>query len=44
MGAGRVTDMDGEGKAMADARGWEALAMALVLWIVAAIAGRRRHG
>lgn len=39
-----MIDMDGEGRAMADACGWEALAMALVVWVVAAIAGRRRHG
>ena len=45
MGAGRVTsNMDREGKAMADAWGWDVLAMTLVLWIAAAIAGRRRHG
>ena len=44
LAAGRMTEMDGEGKAMADACGWEALAMALVVWIAAAIAGRWRHG
>jgi len=44
MGAGRVTKMDREGKAMADTCGWEALAMTLVVWIAAAIAGRRHHG
>jgi hypothetical protein len=40
MGAGRVINMDGEGKAMIDARGWEPL----VVWIAAAIVGRWRHG
>jgi hypothetical protein len=39
-----MTIMDREGKTMADACGWEALAMALVVWIAAAIAGRRHHG
>ena len=40
MGAGRVINMHGEGKAMIDARGWEAL----VVWIIATLAGRRHHG
>jgi len=44
MGGGETINTDGEGKAMAEACGWEALAMALVVWIAAAIAGRRRHG
>ena len=44
MGAGKAITTDGEGKTMADASGWEALAMALVVWMVAAIAGRRGHG
>ena len=43
MGAGKVTDRDGEGKTMADACGWEALTLALVVWIMTAIAGRRHH-
>jgi hypothetical protein len=42
MGAGRVINMDGEGKAMIDRCGWEALALAV--WIMAAIAGRWHHG
>jgi hypothetical protein len=29
---------------MAEACGWEALAMALVVWIVIAITGRRHRG
>ena len=44
MGAGRAINMDGEGKTMVDARGREAQAMTLVVWMVAAIAGRWRHG
>jgi len=44
MGGGETINMHGEGKMMADACGWEALALALVVWIAAAIAGRRRHG
>ncbi len=36
--------MDEEGKTMADACGWEALAVALVVWVAAAIAGRWHHG
>jgi hypothetical protein len=44
MGGEKVPNMDGEGKAMADACGCAAFAMVRVLWIVAAIAGRRRHG
>jgi hypothetical protein len=39
-----MTAMDGKGKTMADACGWETVAMALVVWIVIAITGRRRHG
>ncbi len=29
---------------MAEARGWETWALALVVWIMTALAGRRRHG
>ena len=44
MDAGRVINMDGERKTMADGCGWEAWALALVVWMVAALAGRRHHG
>jgi hypothetical protein len=40
MGEAKMINMDGEGKTMADARGWEALAV----WSVAAIAGRWHYG
>ncbi len=44
LGVGRVTEIDGEGKTMADGCGWEVLAMTLVVWIMAALAGRWHHG
>ncbi len=43
-GEAKMINMHGEGKAMADGCGWEALAMALAVWIMAAIAGRWHHG
>jgi len=44
MGEAKMINIDEEGKTMVDACGWEALAMTLVVWIAAAIAGRWHHG
>jgi hypothetical protein len=45
MGAGRVTDMDGEGKVMVEACGcWMVPVLMLTLWALAGMVWRRRHG